>query len=152
MDRSFEDVGTTGGRVAVWWLARSYKLWKQWTKYLIDEALIPANQLCTDDFAGPLPNQTNLALKGIVGIKAMSEVATLVGEEEDAEYYGLVAEEYLEKWQEYALAKDKSHVKVSYHWHGSWTTLYNMYADALLCFRLPEDASALDHGSARTFL
>ena len=147
MDRSFEDVGTTGGRVAVWWLARSYKLWKQWTKYLIDEALIPANQLCTDDFAGPLPNQTNLALKGIVGIKAMSEVATLVGEEEDAEYYGLVAEEYLEKWQEYALAKDKSHVKVSYHWHGSWTTLYNMYADALLCFHLPEDASAPDHGS-----
>ena len=72
MDRSFEDVGTTGGRVAVWWLARSYKLWKQWTKYLIDEALIPANQLCTDDFAGPLPNQTNLALKGSVGIKAMS--------------------------------------------------------------------------------
>ncbi|RYO93614.1 hypothetical protein DL766_010537 [Monosporascus sp. MC13-8B] len=146
MDRSFEDIGTTGGKAAVQWLARSYKLWKQWTRYLVEEALVPANQLCTDDFAGPLPNQTNLALKGIVGIKAMSELAALIGEKEEAKYYGSVAEEYIEKWQDYGLSSDKSHAKLSYTWYGSWTTLYNIYADALLCFHLPEDGSSLDHG------
>ncbi len=145
MDRSFEEIGTTGEKVAIRWLARSYKMWKQWTRYLIREALIPASQLCTDDFAGPLSNQTNLALKGIVGIKAMSELAGLVGEKEEAKYYGLIAEEYIEKWQDYALSKDKSHAKLSYTWHGSWTTLYNIYADALLCFHLPDDTLSPDY-------
>lgn len=145
MDRSFEEIGTTGEKVAIKWLARSYKLWKQWTEYLIQEALIPAEQLCTDDFAGPLSNQTNLALKGIIGIKAMSELASLLGEESEAKYYGLIAEEYMEKWQDYGLSEDKSHAKLSYTWRGSWTTIYNIYADALLCFHLPKEKSLLDY-------
>lgn len=45
--------------------------------------------VCTDDFAGWLPLQTNLALKGIIGIKAMSELATLLGEHEDAKQYNV---------------------------------------------------------------
>lgn len=36
------------------WLKKHYKIFKQWNSYLIDEALIPANQLSTDDFAGPI--------------------------------------------------------------------------------------------------
>ncbi|KAH9943507.1 uncharacterized protein BXZ73DRAFT_97546 [Epithele typhae] len=36
----------------------------QWTQFLIEDALIPAEQLSTDDFAGTLANQTNLAIKG----------------------------------------------------------------------------------------
>lgn len=52
------------------YLAQHYKILKQWTGYLVDEALIPANQLSTDDFQGQLANQTNLALKGIIGIEA----------------------------------------------------------------------------------
>ena len=89
MDRPLEEMGMSGPKVAVWWLARSYRLWKQWTTYLIDEALIPANQLCTDDFAGPLPNQTNLALKGIVGIKAMSIIAGMLGDSTKSSNYSV---------------------------------------------------------------
>jgi len=51
----------------------------QWTQFLIEDSLIPANQISTDDFAGSLANQTNLAIKGIIGIKAMSQIAQLVG-------------------------------------------------------------------------
>ena len=43
--------------------------------------------MSTDDFAGPLQLQTNLALKGILGIKAMSKIAELVGNSEDVKYY-----------------------------------------------------------------
>ena len=57
-----------------------YNLLDQWTQFLISDSLIPANQISTDDFAGSLANQTNLAIKGIVGIKAMSEIAGLVGD------------------------------------------------------------------------
>lgn len=46
---------------------------------MITDSLIPANQISTDDFAGPLANQTNLAIKGIIGIKAMSQIASVLG-------------------------------------------------------------------------
>ncbi|KAI0872020.1 DUF1793-domain-containing protein [Hypoxylon argillaceum] len=141
MDKTHEDMGTTGEEIAAKWLRRSYKLWTQWTGYLVRESLIPANQLCTDDFAGWLANQTNLALKGIVGIKAMSTIAEMVGEESDAKYFGRKADEYIEKWQEHGLSRDKSHAKLAYNWYGSWTTLYNIFADALLCFHLPDENS-----------
>lgn len=78
---------TKGKKQAHLWLTKSYPLWRQWTKYLVDFSLEPHNQLSTDDFAGWLALQTNLALKGIVGIKAMSEIAEIVGEKEDAKYY-----------------------------------------------------------------
>ena len=39
------------------------------------------------------------------------------------------------------MSRDNTHAKVAYDWYGSWTTLYNLYADALLCFHL-EDTSA----------
>ncbi|MBZ6376201.1 MAG: DUF4965 domain-containing protein [Kocuria palustris] len=31
-----------------------YSLLKQWTSYLVEDSLYPANQISTDDFAGPL--------------------------------------------------------------------------------------------------
>jgi hypothetical protein len=127
---------TTDRDTAKKWLTRSYKLWKQWTGYLVRESLIPHNQLCTDDFAGWLANQTNLALKGIIGIKAMSEIADLVGHDADAEHYRSIAAEYIDRWQEYGISRDGTHAKLAYTWYGSWTTIYNLYADSLLCFHV----------------
>ena len=66
-----------------------YNLLDQWTQFLITDSLIPANQFSTDDFAGQLANQTNLAIKGIIGIKAMSELAALAGDEEKARNYAV---------------------------------------------------------------
>lgn len=43
------------------------------------DSLIPGYQISTDDFAGALANQTNLAIKGIIGIRAMGEMAGLAG-------------------------------------------------------------------------
>ena len=134
------------------WLSRSYKLWKQWTGYLVDFSLRPQNQLSTDDFAGWLALQTNLALKGIVGIKAMSELAELVGETGDAKYYRNVSEVYVKKWEEYGMSRDfdgdeeQGRAKLAYDWEGSWTTLYSLYADALLCFH--PDGNFTDYDSS----
>lgn len=41
----------------------------------------------TDDFAGPLPLATNLALKGIIGIKAMEGIANIIDMKEDAKHF-----------------------------------------------------------------
>ncbi|RMZ81297.1 hypothetical protein DV737_g2573, partial [Chaetothyriales sp. CBS 132003] len=118
------------------WVERSYSLWKQWTSYLVDFSLRPANQLSTDDFAGWLPLQTNLALKGIIGIKAMAGLAEVAGQDADAKRYNNISKVYVEKWEEYGISRDKTHAKVAYNWFGSWTTTYNLYADSLLCFHL----------------
>ncbi|KAK0636179.1 hypothetical protein B0T17DRAFT_486064 [Bombardia bombarda] len=155
VDKHGIDVGrevgvTTGPKAAEKWLSRSYKLWKQWTGYLVAESLIPHNQLCTDDFAGWLANQTNLALKGIIGIKAMSEIADIVGEKKDAQEYKDIAKSYIDKWQEYGISRDQTHAKLAYTWYGSWTTIYNLYADSLLCFHVPDKAAADTTGQKGT--
>lgn len=145
MDRAWshgQEVETTDLKQAQKWVQKSYKLWKQWTVYLIEEALEPKNQLSTDDFAGWLSLQTNLALKGIIGIRAMSEISSILGETKDAKYYREIADDYIAKWQDLGLSKDKQFPKLSYEWYGSWTTIYNLFADSLLCFHLPEDSSA----------
>lgn len=99
------------------------------SKYKLTSILV-----CTDDFAGWLPLQTNLALKGIVGIKAFSEIADLMDRPGDAKHYRNISETYIKKWQEYSMSRDGTHAKLAYDWYGSWTTLYSLYADAVLCF------------------
>ncbi|KAL9010733.1 MAG: hypothetical protein Q9173_004367 [Seirophora scorigena] len=127
---------TKGLKQAQKWVTKSYRLWKQWTSYLIEFSLRPHLQLSTDDFAGPLELQTNLALKGILGIKAMSQIAEAIDNKEDVKYYKTISDTYVSKWEEYGISRDGSHAKLAYHWYGSWTTLYNLYADTLLCFHL----------------
>ncbi|KAI9155289.1 putative glutaminase [Paramyrothecium foliicola] len=131
------------------WAHRGYRLWKQWTGYLVRESLIPRNQLCTDDFAGWLANQTNLALKGIIGIRAMSQIAELVGEHDDARHYRNISDAYITQWQEYGFSRDGTHAKLSYTWYGSWTTIYNLYADALLCFHIPSQSTQEQAGDQK---
>ncbi|KAK2045286.1 DUF1793-domain-containing protein [Colletotrichum somersetense] len=139
MDRSSVEVTIRGSKEAEKWVSRSYELWTKWTGYLVRESLIPANQLCTDDFAGWLANQTNLALKGIIGVKAMAEIANVLGKTDDSKYYTDIASEYIDKWQDFGISRDGTHAKLAYTWYGSWTTIYNLYADSLLCFHLPEE-------------
>jgi hypothetical protein len=138
-----DDWSAWGSRDAQKWIDRSYSLWTQWTQYLVDFSLRPGNQLSTDDFAGWLPLQTGLALKGIIGINAMSELARLTGRDADAKFYKNISTTYIEKWEEYAISRDKTHAKVSYDWYGSWTTLYNLYADSLLCFHLSNNSNTI---------
>ncbi|EPE35110.1 hypothetical protein GLAREA_10806 [Glarea lozoyensis ATCC 20868] len=148
MDDSFGGrISAKGEKQARKWVEASYRLWKQWTGYLVREALIPSNQLSTDDFAGWLANQTNLALKGIIGIRAMSEISELIGETDDAKYYRNISETYIKRWErEFALSRDGTHAKLAYTWFGSWTTLYNLFADSLLCFHLPDGSSSSSVG------
>jgi len=81
-------------------------------------------------------------LKGIIGIRAMSEISEIVGETSDAKFYRNISETYIKKWQEdYAISRDGTHAKLAYTWFGSWTTLYNLFADSLLCFHLPSSSS-----------
>ncbi|KAI0386749.1 glutaminase A [Hypomontagnella monticulosa] len=118
------------------YLTQHYPILKQWAGYLVDEALIPADQISTDDFAGSLANQTNLGLKGIIGLRAMSEISERTGNTDDAKTYGDTATSYISQWQGFGLntAADPPHATLSYGDGDSHGLLYNLYANSLLGF------------------
>lgn len=116
------------------YVKQHYAILKQWAEYLIEDSLYPANQLSTDDFAGHLANQTNLALKGIIGIEAMSQLSSLVGETADAQNYTTIAHDYISKWQTLGInnASSPPHAILNYGNASTWGLLYNLYNDKLL--------------------
>jgi hypothetical protein len=109
------------------WLVKHYVILKQWAGFLVDDGLIPAEQLSTDDFAGTLANQTNLALKAIVGIGAMAEIAHKSGYKEEGESFRNIAEQYVDHWIGFSLSESRNHTKLAYQLHDSWGTLYNLF-------------------------
>ncbi|KAJ5530624.1 hypothetical protein N7527_004017 [Penicillium freii] len=111
-----------------------YALLTQWTSYLVEDSLYPANQISTDDFAGSLANQTNLALKGMIGIQAMAVIANWTGHTADAANYSSIAKDYITQWQDLAIAKDANppRTTLSYGDTASHGLLYNLFADAQL--------------------
>ncbi|RKF61542.1 Glutaminase A [Erysiphe neolycopersici] len=119
------------------YLRAHYPILKQWVGYLVDEALIPADQLSTDDFQGTLANQTNLALKGIIAIEAMSVISHLIGHEYDRQKFTNIAHNYISKWEELAVIDgDKPHTNLAYGNNTSYGLLYNLYGDRLLGLNL----------------
>ncbi|PSK33961.1 transketolase [Elsinoe australis] len=115
------------------WLQSHYTILKQWAGFLIDEALIPADQISTDDFAGSLANQTNLALKGIIGIQAMSTIANLTSNPTDAANYTSIATSYINQWLTLSASNTTPpHTTLNYGNSSSYNLLYNLYASRLL--------------------
>ncbi|KAL4805552.1 hypothetical protein BDV18DRAFT_21455 [Aspergillus unguis] len=124
------------------YLETHYDLLRQWTDYLIQDALYPANQISTDDFAGPLGNQTNLALKGIIGIQAMSVISGLTNSVDEASNLTNYAQDYIDKWQVLGIAHNATqpHTTLSYGSQDSHGLLYNLYADRELDLNLVPQA------------
>lgn len=114
------------------YLAQHFTKMQQWTSYLIQFSLIPNNQLSTDDFAGELVNQTNLAIKGIVALGCMSNVAQIVGNSTAYLNYSLTSRDYYEQWEVYAVDPSQKHTLLAYEWRSSYGLLYNTYPDLLL--------------------
>jgi hypothetical protein len=114
------------------WLSQHYALIRQWAQYLVEFSLVPEAQLSTDDFAGTLANQTNLAIKGIVGLQAMSAIANVTGKTDDVEQFGATAKAYYNMWETMAIDPSGKHTLLAYQWRSSWGMLYNIYPDRLL--------------------
>jgi hypothetical protein len=112
--------------------SRHYKIFKQWADYLVANALDPDLQNQTDDFTGFIAHSVNLALKGIIGIGAMSRIALMAGEASDAAAYLAKARDYIGQWQTKATDSTGRHLKLAYDQDGTWSLKYNGYADAVL--------------------
>ncbi|PHH85964.1 hypothetical protein CDD83_10932 [Cordyceps sp. RAO-2017] len=116
------------------YLSDNWDLLEKWAQYLIQDAKIPAEQLSTDDFAGHLANQTNLAIKGIIGLQAMSRIAELTGHGDRQASYARTAREYLDFWSRHAINTNANprHTMLQYDRPETHGLLYNIYSDKLL--------------------
>ena len=125
-----------GSKKAKPFLRAHYKTLQQWASFLIDDSLVPASQLSTDDFAGVLANQSNLAVKGIAGISSMGYISDMLGKTADAKNYHNISLSYAQLFAGYAISKNGSHIKLAYQDDSSWGTLYNLFFDRLLNLRV----------------
>jgi hypothetical protein len=141
------------GTTALVYLQANYRWLKRWADYLVATLPDPGLQNQTDDFAGKIAHSVNLALKGIVAVAAMGQIAEACGEHADAIYYRKKARQFIAYWLKHAQAPGHSHLGLTYRRPGrlEWGNTYNAYPDALLGTGLvPESVAAEQAAFYRT--
>jgi hypothetical protein len=106
----------------------------QWALFLKEHGLDPENQLTTDDFAGHVTHNANLALKAIDALAAYADLARILHHESEAREYEALAKSYAAKWIQ--LDREGDHFKLAYDSPGTWSQKYNLVWDKVLDYDL----------------
>jgi hypothetical protein len=134
-----------------------YAIYKQWADYLLTvpagltycNALDPQFQNQTDDFTGPIAHSSNLALKAILAVGAMGQIAKQAGNSADADTYSKQAKTLIKQWValsqnskathlllQYQEAKNSASPDTTNESDDAWSLKYNAYPDKLLGLKL----------------
>ena len=108
---------------------RYWDLLTLWTDYLAENGQDPANQLCTDDFAGHWAHNANLSIKAIMGVAGYAEMARMLGMDEVADKYAGKARQMAVKWEQDA--RDGDHYRLAFDRPGTWSQKYNIVWDKM---------------------
>ncbi len=102
----------------------------KWAAYLKDKGFDPANQLCTDDFAGHLAHNVNLSAKAICAIGAYAKLCEMRGDKAEAAACMKLAKEFAARWIKEG--SDGDHTRLAFDRPGTWSQKYNLVWDGIL--------------------
>lgn len=123
----------------------------EWAEYLLEKGLDPEHQLCTDDFAGHMAHNANLAIKAILGLAGYAELARTLGHTESAKRFRTAAEGMAAEWVR--KADDGDHYRLAFDKPGTWSQKYNLVWDTLLGLNVfPEEVRKTEIAYYRTKL
>lgn len=108
----------------------------KWVRYLIDFGEDPGEQLCTDDFAGHLKHNVNLAIKAVCGVAAYGWMLDQLGDTARAKNYAQKARDMARNIYERANCGDYTALTLD---KKGWSLKYNAIWDRLFGFGLFED-------------
>ena len=106
-------------------LEENADLLKTWADYLMEYGYDPANQLCTDDFAGHLAHNCNLSIKAIVALAAYGQMC-------DAPEYSKAAKKMADRWTKEAKRQNGKGWRLTFDRDDTWSMKYNIIWDRLL--------------------
>ncbi|EMR80550.1 hypothetical protein ACHAPC_001911 [Botrytis cinerea] len=121
------------------WAEKYYTLLNKYASYLPSTSINITLQLSTNDAAGPLTNETNLAIKAAVGLKAF---ASLAGE--TYANYSTIADAHATQifTDKLGTDADQTHFVLNYpNNEDSWKIPFNLYPDVLLDLSTFPDAA-----------
>ena len=134
-----------------------YTVLKNWANYLLTvpsgvtmcNALDPQFQNQTDDFLGSIAHSSNLALKGIIAVGAMGQIAAFAGNSTDAASFNGAARSLISQWATLSQNSNSTHLLLQYKEAANayspdttgepdtaWSLKYNEFPDKLLGLNL----------------
>ena len=119
-------------------MKENYPTLKTWSEYLIEKGLKPDNQICTDDFAGHLDKNANLAIKAIMGIKAFAYIEKTLGNDGEYKKYLDLSKDYANQWTKLYAGKEVSVLNLGND--GSYSIKYNLAIDNLIGERIFDES------------
>ncbi|MDR2079710.1 MAG: DUF4965 domain-containing protein [Treponema sp.] len=111
-----------------------FDLAKKWVRYLTEYGEDPGEQLCTDDFAGHLAHNCNLAAKAIMGIEAYAILLDMAGDRAEAGEHHARAQAMAAAWLKNTSRGD--HTALVFDKQEGWSLKYNLVWDLLFKSRL----------------
>jgi len=114
---------------------RYFPLLKSWADTLLSRLPFIQNELCTDDFLGPIANNTNVAAKGIIALSAFSDLCKAATKDPSCDRYEQEAERLAKMWIKYGYVSDGvPHIALCFHNKDTWSTKYNLLWQKILNF------------------